>query len=89
MELHSVIHPIKSIQTMAQKTKEVVVFQVYILLMAALFGVLNEKHPLAIYEPSTATVLGESNDEPLHANPLDNLKPTYINSTTELDQRTT
>jgi hypothetical protein len=89
MELRSVIHPICFIQTMAQKTKEVIVFEVYILLMEAFFGVLNEKHPLAIYDPSTATVWVESNEEPIHVNPLDNLKPTYIKPTAELDQRTT
>jgi hypothetical protein len=89
MELCSVIHPIRFIQTMAQKTKELAVFQVYIPLMEAFFGVLDEKHPLPIYDLTATSTLGQPCDEPDTSNPLDNLKPTYIKPAAELDPRTT
>jgi hypothetical protein len=46
LELRSVIHPLRHIQTVAQRTKELVVFQVYLLLMHLYFGVLDTKKPL-------------------------------------------
>jgi hypothetical protein len=89
MELRSIIHPIRFIQTIAQKPNELAVFQVYILLMEAFFGVLHEKHPRPSYDPTATSTLGQPSDEPDTSNPLDNLKPTYIKNASELDPRTT
>jgi hypothetical protein len=56
--------PIRYIQRVAQKTKELAVFQVYMLLMHAYLGVLNDRAPLNIYDP-TATGTDDN------SNPLD------------------
>jgi hypothetical protein len=89
LELRSVIHPLRFIQTMAQKTKELAVFQVYILLMEAYFGVLDDTKPLPIYDPTTAFHLLETPQEPEKVNPLDNLRATYVKPVQDLDARTT
>jgi len=65
------------------------VFQVYILLMEAYFGVLDEKSPLPIFDPTAVTALGEMADMPERVNPLDNLKPTFVKPAQDLDARTT
>jgi hypothetical protein len=57
LELRSVIHPLRFIQTIAQRTKESAVLQVYVLLMEAYFGVLDEKSPLNVYDPATNVVI--------------------------------
>jgi len=52
IELRSIIRPVWHIQTVAQKTKELVVFQVYLLMMQLYFGVLNKNNALDLYDPS-------------------------------------
>ena len=52
LELRSIIHPVRNIQRVAQKTKELATFQVYMLLMHVYFGVLDEKTKLPLYDPS-------------------------------------
>ncbi len=42
IELRSIIHPVRHIQTVAQRTKQLVVFQVYLLMMQLYFGLLNK-----------------------------------------------
>ena len=55
LELRSVIHPLCFIQTAAQTTKEVAVFQVYLLLVEAYFGVLDPNAALTLYDPGQVT----------------------------------
>ncbi len=87
VELRSIIHPVRHLQTMAQKTKEVVVFQVYMLLMHLYFGLLDETVPLKLYDPSRT--LSNCWDMSSHVNPLDNLNPTSVVPVEELDERST
>ena len=55
LELRSVIHPLRFIQTAAQTTKEVAVFQVYLLLVEAYFAVLDPNAALTLYDPGQVT----------------------------------
>ena len=87
LELRSLIHPIRFIQTTAQKTKELVALQTYILLMDAYFGALDEKTPLNIYDPGQLTTVGETVAAE-NNNPLDRLQPTGVKPGNELDPRT-
>jgi hypothetical protein len=88
LELRSVIHPVRHIQTVAQRTKELVVFQVYLLMMHLYFGLLDAKKPLDIYDPSLTIILTETSNAMNDANPLDRLQPTSQVPTIELDPRT-
>jgi len=87
IELRSIIHPVRHIQIVAQKTKELVVFQVYLLLMHLYFGQLNPLNSLEIYDASlTIDLNGERvMDEGNH---LDRLVPTAKLAPNELDPRT-
>jgi hypothetical protein len=86
LELCSVIHPVCYKQTTAQKTKELSLFQVYVLLMDAYFGVLHEEEPLNLYDPSlTSTLSSENSAKPAD---IDCLKPTSVKVARELDPRT-
>jgi hypothetical protein len=88
LQLRSIIHPIRCIQTMAQRTKEVAVFNVYLLLMNAYFGVLNDKAALNLYYPGLTSSVGESLDlDPTTINPLDNLTPTSVMVAISVDTR--
>jgi hypothetical protein len=59
-----------------QKTKEVVVFQVYMLLMHLYFGVLDDSTQLQLYNPSLhLTKYFQRLPLPADVNPLDKLKP--------------
>jgi len=89
LELRSIIHPVRHIQRVAQKTKELVVFHVYLLMMHLYFGQLNPMTSLDIYDPSLALDLGVNNDSPYSTNPLDKLKPNCRVAPGELDPRTT
>jgi hypothetical protein len=89
LELRSIIHPVRHIQRVAQKTKEIVVFHVYLLMMQLYFGQLNPMTSLDIYDPSLALELGVNNDSPYPANPLDKLKPNCRVAPSELHPRTT
>jgi hypothetical protein len=90
LELSSIIHPVCHIQRIAQTMKELVTFQVYMLMMHAYYGVLDAKLSLNIYDqvftisfsfmPATATA---------HENPLNNLKPTTVTPTIALYPRST
>jgi hypothetical protein len=52
---------VRHIQTVAQKTKELVVFQVYLLMMQLYFGLLNKHNSLDLYDPSlTITLTADS-----------------------------
>jgi len=86
IELRSLIHPVCFIQMTAQKTKELSVFQVYILLIDAYFGVLHDEEPLNIYDPSLTTTLGTQTT--IEATPIDRLRPTGVKATCDLDPRT-
>jgi hypothetical protein len=88
LELRSLIHPLRFIQTTAQKTKELAVLQVYVLLMEAYFGVLDDRTPLNIYDPAVTVPLGEGNSTNKKNNPLDKLVPTKVVPGNELDLRT-
>jgi len=87
VELRSIIHPVRHIQRVAQKTKELVVFQVYLLLMHLYFGQLNPMSPLDIYDPSLTLDLGKLNEVEI-GNPLDRLVPNSKVAPDELDRRT-
>jgi hypothetical protein len=52
IELRSIIHPVRHIQRVAQRTKELVVFQVHLLFMHLYFGQLNPMSALDVYDPS-------------------------------------
>jgi hypothetical protein len=52
VELRSILHPVQHIQTVAQKTKELVVFQVYLLMMQLYFGLLNRHNSIELYDPT-------------------------------------
>jgi hypothetical protein len=88
LELRSLIHPLCFIQTMAQKTKELAILQVYVLLMEAYFGVLDDRTPLNISDPAVTVPLGEGNSTNKKNNPLDKLVPTKVVPGNELDPRT-
>jgi hypothetical protein len=60
LQLRSIVYPVRFIQTMAQKTKELAMFQVYILLVDAYFGVLDERSSLNIYDPGLTVSLSDS-----------------------------
>jgi hAT family C-terminal dimerisation region len=88
VQLRSIIHPIRYIQTMAQKTRELAVFNVYLLLMDAYFGVLNETASLNIYDPGlTSTVAENLAPDQTTTNPLDKLTPTSIMGGNMVDAR--
>ena len=89
LQLRSIVHPVRFIQTMAQKTKELAVFQVYILLVDAYFGVLDERSTLNIYDPGLTVSLSDSAHSEANKgfNPIDRLKPTSVMAATELDPR--
>ncbi len=90
LELRSVIHPLRLIQTTAQATKHLAVFQVYLLLMDAYFSVLDSTKPLTLYDPGQATNLGDASATvTFTSNPLDRLQPTGQAEADELDPRTT
>lgn len=89
LQLRSIIHPIRHIQTIAQKTKEFAVLNVYLLLMEAHFGVLNEKASLNMYDPGLTVNLSGNLEVPDHSNALDRLKPTGVIQAVELDSRAT
>jgi hypothetical protein len=86
LELRSIIHPVRHIQKVAQKTKELVVFQVYLLLMHLYFGQLNPLNALEIYDPSVPIELIGHTDTEV-ANPLDRLILTTTVMPNELDPR--
>ena len=89
IELRSVIHPVRHIQKVAQSTRELVVFQVYVLLMHLYFGLLDTRTPLEIYDPSlTIDLIQQHNAEEENTNPLDRLPPTGKVIPTEIDPRT-
>jgi len=48
VELYSLIHPVRFIQSVAQRTKELALLQVYVLMMEAFLGALDEKSPLNV-----------------------------------------
>ncbi len=87
IELRSIIHPVRHIQRVAQRTKELVVFQVHLLLMHLYFGQLNPMSALDVYDPSLPVDLTSASDEEV-GNPLDKLSPTGKVPPNELDQRT-
>jgi len=87
LELRSIIHPVRHIQRVAQKTKELLVFHVYLLMMHLYFGQLNPMTSLDICDPSLALELGVNNDSPYSTNPLDKLKPSCRVAPGELDPR--
>jgi hypothetical protein len=62
------------IQKVAQKTKELVVFQVYMLMMHVYLGLLDSRTPLDIYDPSPCNALEVNVIN--ESNPLDKLLPT-------------
>jgi hypothetical protein len=72
---------------MAQKTKELATFQVYMLLMHVYFGVLDEKTKLPLYDPSLTFNQRQINNEQ-QQNPLDRLQPTSVTEANLLDPRT-
>jgi hypothetical protein len=88
LELRSVIHPIRNIQRMAQKTKELATFQVYVLLMHVYFGTLDEKMKLPIFDPSLTFNQQQTNLEQQERNVLDCLQPTSVTEANALDPRT-
>jgi hypothetical protein len=88
LQLRSIVHPIRFTQTMAQKTKELAVFQVYALLVDAYFVELDDRAPLNIYDPGLTDNLSDSIElEANKCNPFDRLKPTSVLVAAELDPR--
>jgi hypothetical protein len=88
IELQSIIHPVRQIKKVAQSTRELVVFQVYLLMMHLYFGVLDTRTPLDLYDPSlTNTLQPNSITEPTN-NPLDRLPRTGEVLPKDMDART-
>jgi len=75
------------IQRVAQKTKEFVVFQVYLLIMHLYFGQLNPMSAMEIYDSSLTLDLTSPNEVEI-VNPLDRLVPNSKVVPSELDERT-
>jgi len=75
------------IQRVAQKTKEFVVFQVYLLIMHLYFGQLNPISAMEIYDSSLTLDLTSPNEVEI-VNPLDRLVPSSKVVPSELDERT-
>jgi hypothetical protein len=79
LELCSIVHPVRHVQTVAQKMKELVVFQVYLLMMQLYFGLLNKHNVLDFYDPSfTSTLIADGTSSTTSTgttNPLDCLRP--------------
>ncbi len=73
---------------MAQKTKELATFQVYVLLKHVYFGTLDEKTKLPIFDPSLTFNQQQTNLEQQERNPLDRLQPTSVTEANALDSRT-
>jgi hypothetical protein len=78
-------------QRIAQKTKELILFQVYILMMHVYFGVLDHKAPLnIIYDPElTVPFAFLTSNATAAGNPLDSLKPTRVVPANALDPQST
>jgi hypothetical protein len=72
---------------MAQKTKELATFQVYVLLMHVYFGVLDKNTKRPIYDPSLTFQQQQTNNHH-ELNPLDHLQPTSVTEPNLLDPRT-
>ena len=89
VELRSVIHPVRHLQKIAQRTRELVVFQVYLLLMNLYFGVLDTRTPLDLYDPSLTVDLRSNNTSTVeqNKNPLDALAPTGQALPMDIDAR--
>jgi len=88
IELRSIIHPVRHIQTVAQRTKQLVVFQVYLLMMQLYFGLLNKHNAMDLYDPSQTHLLQETTTPEVTSNPLDKLQPTSTVPSKDLDERT-
>ncbi len=88
IELRSIIHPVRHIQTVAQRTKQLVVFQVYLLMMQLYFGLLNKHNAMDLYDPSQTHLLQETTTPEVKSNPLDKLQPTSTVPSKDLDERT-
>jgi hypothetical protein len=60
-----------------QRTKQLVVFQVYLLMMQLYFGVLNNRNAMDLYDPSQTHPLQNGTTTPeVTSNPLDKLQLT-------------
>jgi hypothetical protein len=89
VELRSVIHPVRHIQKLAQRTRELAVFQVYLLLMNLYFGVLDTRTPLDLYDPSlTKDLVCNTGTVQQNKNPLDAVTPTGQAQPMDIDART-
>jgi hypothetical protein len=89
VELYSLIHPVRFIQSVTQRTKELAVLQVYVLMMEAFFGALDKKSPLNVYNPAAKVTISErSNATSKGNNHLDQLVPTSVIPGNELDPQT-
>ncbi len=86
IELRSIIHPVRHIQTVAQRTKQLVVFQVYLLMMQLYFGLLNKHNAMDLYDPSQTHLLQETTTPEVTSNPLDKLQPTSTVPSKDLDE---
>jgi Fe-S-cluster formation regulator IscX/YfhJ len=87
LELHSVIYPLQYVQRVAQQTKELVVFQVYMHLMHLYFGMLNPQNALDLYDPSLTFQLKNEPSLAAH-NQSDRLQPTSQLPTKGIDPGT-
>jgi hypothetical protein len=72
----------------SQRTKELVVFQVYLLMMHFYLGLLDTKKPVDIYDPPLTIFLKGTSNSMNDANPLDRLQPTSQVPMIELDHST-
>jgi len=79
---------VRHIQTVAQRTKQLVVFQVYLLMMQLYFGLLNKHNAMDLYDPSQTHLLQETTTPEVTSNPLDKLQPTSTVPSKDLDERT-
>jgi hypothetical protein len=82
------MHPVRHIQTVAQSTRELVVFQVYMLMMHFYFGVLDTRTPLDLYNPSLTITLKQYPPTEPTRNPLDRLQRTGEVLPKDMDPRT-
>jgi hypothetical protein len=74
LKVWSILHLVHHIQIAPQRKKELVFFQVYLLLLHLHFGQLNPMNPLGIYDPSLPIDL-MGKEAPDDGNPLDRLVP--------------
>jgi hypothetical protein len=84
-----VIYPVRYVQRLAQRAKELVVFQVYMQMMHLYFGLLDQRNSLVLYDPALTITLQEKGVHVTdNGNTADRLQPTSQLLPKDIDPRT-